>query len=496
MALLLALDQGTTSSRALVLDDGLQMLASAQRELTQHFPAPGLVEHDPLEIWHTVRDVALEAIARAGVVPGDIHAVGLTNQRETVVLWDRRTGLPLHRALVWQDRRTAEACRQRREAGLESLVRERTGLLLDPYFSASKLAWLLEHCPGAQQRAARGELAFGTVDSWLMWQLSNGREHLIDITNASRTLLLDLATGDWDDELLALWSIPRALLPRVVDCTGVHFEISGLPGLHSPLAGVAGDQQAALFGLRCFEPGDAKCTYGTGCFILVNAGVEVPRPSPGLLAGPAWRIDGITTYALEGSVFMGGALVQWLRDALGLVDDAADIEALAASVPDSGGVTLVPAFTGLGAPHWDADARGLLIGLTRGTGKAHLARAALEGIALQVADVLDVMRRDLPWPLRTLRVDGGAARNDLLMTIQAAVLDLELERPPLLESTALGAAALAGLGAGLWPDLARLRGCGSAGRRFVPSASTLDAARLHRRWRAAVGRAGGWAREL
>jgi glycerol kinase len=329
-----------------------------------------------------------------------------------------------------------------------------------------------------------------------MWQLSGGREHLIDITNASRTLLLNLATGDWDDELLALWSIPRALLPRVIDCTGVHFEISGLAGLHSPLAGVAGDQQASLFGLQCFEPGDAKCTYGTGCFILVNAGVEVPRPGPGLLASAAWRIGGITTYALEGSVFMGGALVQWLRDALGLVDDAADIEALAASVPDSGGVTLVPAFTGLGAPHWDADARGLLIGLTRGTGKAHIARAALEGIALQVADVLDVMRRDLPWPLRTLRVDGGAARNDLLMEIQAAVLGLELERPPMLESTALGAAALAGLATGLWPDLATLRGRGSPGRRFVPSASTLDAARLQRRWRAAVGRAGGWAREL
>jgi len=496
MALLLALDQGTTSSRALVLDEGLHVLASAQRELTQHFPAPGRVEHDPLEIWHTVRDVAVEAIARAGVAPGDIHAVGLTNQRETVVLWDRRTGLPLHRALVWQDRRTAEACRRQREAGLESFVRERTGLLLDPYFSASKLAWLLEHCPGAQARAARGELAFGTVDSWLMWQLSGGREHLIDLTNASRTLLLDLATGDWDDELLALWSIPRALLPRVVDCAGVHFEISGLAGLHSPLTGVAGDQQAALFGLRCFEPGDAKCTYGTGCFILVNAGREVPRPGPGLLASPAWRIDGVTTYALEGSVFMGGALVQWLRDGLGLVEDAADIEALAASVPDSGGVTLVPAFTGLGAPHWDPDARGLLIGLTRGTGKAHIARAALEGIALQVADVLDVMRRDLPRPLRSLRVDGGAARNDLLLAIQAAVLDLELERPQMLESTALGAAALAGLGAGLWPDLDALRGCGPAVRHFAPCASTLDAARLHRRWRAAVGRAGGWAREL
>ena len=493
MSLLLALDQGTTSSRALVLDEGLQVLASAHRELTQHFPAPGLVEHDPLELWHTVRDAALEALARAGVAPRDIRAVGLTNQRETVVLWDRRTGLPLHRALVWQDRRTAEACRLQREAGVEALVRERTGLLLDPYFSASKLAWLLEHCPGARQRAARGELAFGTVDSWLMWQLSGGREHLIDLTNASRTLLLDLASGDWDDELLALWSIPRALLPRVVDCTGPHFEISGLGDLRGPLAGVAGDQQAALFGLRCFDPGDAKCTYGTGCFILVNVGPEVPSPGAGLLASPAWRIDGRTTYALEGSVFMGGALVQWLRDALGLIDTAADIEALAASVPDSGGVTLVPAFTGLGAPHWDADARGLLIGLTRGTGKAHIARAALEGIALQVADVLDVMRRDLPQPLRTLRVDGGASRNDLLMSIQAAVLGLDLERPRMLESTALGAAALAGLGVGLWPDLDALRACGPPARRFEPHTATLDAAALRRRWRAAVGRAGGWA---
>lgn len=490
MRTVLAIDQGTTSSRAIVFDDSLRPLASAQREFTQHFPAPGHVEHDAEEIWRSVEACARDALA--GVDRRSVAAVGITNQRETVVLWDRRSGRPLHRALVWQDRRTADACRALREAGSEDTIRRKTGLLVDPYFSASKLRWLLDHVPGARARAAAGELAFGTVDSWLMWQLSGGREHVTDLTNASRTLLLDIDSGDWDDELLDLWSIPRAVLPRVAGCAEPLFTTRAF-GLDCPVAGVAGDQQAALFGLQCFEAGDAKCTYGTGCFILVNAGEMRPTPGPGLLATPAWRIAGRTTYALEGSVFMGGAIIQWLRDQLGLVARAAEIEALAASVPDSDGVVLVPAFTGLGAPYWDADARGLLVGLTRGTGRGHIARAALDAIALQVADVLDALRPGLSSPLKSLKVDGGAARNDLLMRIQAKLLALTLERPPQLENTALGAASLAGLGAGLWPDAAALRALWRDATRIAPDEIALDTAALTRRWQAAVARAKGWA---
>ena len=490
MSTLLALDQGTTSTRALVFDEALRVVAGAQREFTQHFPAPGLVEHDADEIWHSVRDCAHDALAQ--VDAREVVAVGITNQRETVVLWDRRTGRPVHRALVWQDRRTAADCREMIDAGFEPLVRRRSGLLIDPYFSASKLRWLLDHVPDARARAEAGELAFGTVDSWLLWRLSGGRSHLTDVTNAARTMLLDIARGDWDDELLAAWSIPRALLPRVVGCAEPLVDGDAL-GLDCPIAGVAGDQQAALFGLQCFDAGDAKCTYGTGCFILVNAGTTLPTPGPGLLATPAWRLGGVTTYALEGSVFMGGATIQWLRDQLGLIRRADEIEALAATVPDSGGVVLVPAFTGLGAPHWDPAARGLLIGLTRGTGKGHLARAALEAIALQVGDVLDAMRPGLAAPLRSLRVDGGASGNDLLMRIQARLLGVTLERPPLIENTALGAACLAGLGVGLWPDVASLRARWQPARQFSPDEIALDTAHLHTRWRAAVARAKGWA---
>ncbi len=492
MSTLLALDQGTTSSRAVVLDDTLRVLGSARREFAQYFPAPGLVEHDAVEIWQSIHDVTLEALAAAGVGAREITAVGLTNQRETVVLWERSSGRPLHRALVWQDRRTAGLCEQMTADGHAALMRERTGLVIDPYFSASKLCWLLDHCPGARARAERGELAFGTTDSWLMWQLSGGRAHLTDVTNAARTLLFNIDTGDWDDELLARWTIPRALLPRVVGCAEPLFDISGLGDLRCPVAGVAGDQQAALFGLQCFDAGDAKCTYGTGCFILVNAGTTRPQATGGLLTTPAWRIGGTTTYAVEGSVFMGGATIQWLRDQLGIIAGAGDVEALAASVPDSGGVVLVPAFTGLGAPYWDAQARGLLIGLTRGTGRAHIARAALDGIALQVSDVLDAMRPALAAPLRTLRVDGGAARNDLLMRIQASLLGLTLERPHDLENTALGAAALAGLGVGLWPDRDSLRAHWHPERCFAPAEFALDAG-LRRRWRRAVERSRTWA---
>ncbi|MGE3772606.1 MAG: glycerol kinase GlpK [Gammaproteobacteria bacterium] len=491
MRTVLAIDQGTTSSRALVFDETLRVLACAQREFTQHFPAPGLVEHDAEEIWRSVEACAREALA--AVDARSVAAVGITNQRETVLLWERSSGRPLHRALVWQDRRTAADCRALIEAGAEPSIRAKTGLVIDPYFSASKLRWLLEHVPGARARAEAGELACGTIDSWLMWRLSGGREHLTDLSNAARTLLLDLATEDWDDELLARWSIPRALLPRVVGSAEALFTTRAF-GLDCPVAGVAGDQQAALFGLQCFDAGDAKCTYGTGCFILVNAGDTRPTPGPGLLATPAWRIGGRTTYALEGSVFMGGATVQWLRDQLGLVAHAADVEALAASVPDSGGVVLVPAFTGLGAPYWDADARGLLIGLTRGTGKAHIARAALEAIALQVTDVLEAMRPGFASPLKSLKVDGGAARNDLLMRIQARLLGLTLERPPQLENTAVGAACLAGLGAGLWPDPAGLRAHWRDATPIAPDALALDTTALAARWQAAVTRAKGWAR--
>ncbi len=490
MRTVLAIDQGTTSSRAIVFDETLRVLASAQREFTQHFPAPGLVEHDADEIWRSVEACAREALAQADARA--VAAIGITNQRETVVLWDRRSGRPLHRALVWQDRRTAADCRALSEAGVEALVRRKTGLVIDPYFSASKLRWLLDHVPGARARAAAGELAFGTIDCWLMWQLSGGREHVTDLTNASRTMLLDIATGDWDEELLAAWSIPRPLLPRVAGCAESLFTTRAF-GLDCPVAGVAGDQQAALFGLQCFDAGDAKCTYGTGCFILVNAGDTRPTPGPGLLATPAWRIGGRTTYALEGGVFMGGATIQWLRDQLGLVARSADIEALAASVPDSAGVVFVPAFTGLGAPHWDADARGLLIGLTRGTGKGHIARAALEALALQVADVFEAMRPGFASPLKSLKVDGGAARNDLLMRIQARLLGLTLERPPQFENTAVGAACLAGLGVGLWPDLTALRAHWRDATRIAPDELALDTAALTARWQAAVARAKGWA---
>lgn len=493
MIYLLALDQGTTSTRAFVYDSGLRVRGAAQRALTQHFPTPGLVEHDPLEIWAAQRDVALAAITNAGIAPAAIRGVGLTNQRETVVLWNRRTGEPLHRAIVWQDRRTAQACAVLRARGLEPEIQRRTGLLLDPYFSASKIAWLLEHCPGARPAAARGELAVGTIDTWLAWQLTGGRHHITDAGNASRTLLYDLERGDWDDALLRMWNIPRDILPGVTDSSGELAAITALPGITAPLAGIAGDQQAALFGQACFAPGDAKCTYGTGCFILQHTGTHISRSQARLLTTVAWSRRGVREYALEGSVFMGGAVVQWLRDGLGLIEAVSDIEALAASVPDSGGVVMVPAFTGLGAPYWDAAARGLLIGLTRGTTRAHIARAALDAIALQVADVLSAMASDAGAPPRELKVDGGASRNHLLMQLQADLLGCTLIKPADLETTARGAAALAGLGIGLWPDTATLaRLAEDEARTFAPRHADPEMAALKTRWHAAVARAGHW----
>jgi glycerol kinase len=489
----LALDQGTTSSRALLFDGGGALVSLAQKEFTQFFPRPGWVEHDPREIWESQLAVAREALERAGLGASDVAAVGIANQRETAVVWERSTGRPVCPAIVWQDRRTADLCERLKREGKEDLVRERTGLLLDPYFSATKLAWILDHVPGARADAEAGRLAFGTVDSWLLWNLTGGALHATDVTNASRTLLWDIRRGAWDDELLAVFGIPRALLPEVRSSSEVYGTTDVLGGaIPIPLAGVAGDQQAALFGQACLRPGMAKNTYGTGCFLLMNTGTAPIASRHQLLTTPAWRIGGSTDYALEGSVFTGGAVVQWLRDGLGLVRSSPEIEALAASVPDAGGVLLVPAFTGLGAPHWDPYARGLLIGITRGTSAGHLARAALEGIAFQVADVLTAMEADSGVPLAELRVDGGAAANDLLLQLQADLMGVPVTRPALLETTALGAAFLAGLAVGLFRDLDDLAAHWRAERTFEPTMERGRAAEMRARWARAVERAKGW----
>lgn len=493
MAYLLALDQGTTSSRAMVFDECAKVVGVSQKEFAQHFPRPGWVEHDAREIWSTQLACAQEALRVAGVPVADVAAVGITNQRETTVLWDRLSGEPLAPAIVWQDRRTAGDCDRLRDNGHAALIRARTGLELDAYFSATKLAWLLREIPGALERAERGELAFGTIDSWLVWNLSQGRFHVTDASNASRSLLFNIHEQRWDDTLLDLFGIPRAVLPDVVDCIGVFAELSEqVLGARIPIAGMAGDQQAATFGQACFEAGMAKNTYGTGCFMLLNTGERAVESTHRLLTTTAWRQAGQTCYALEGSVFMGGALVQWLRDGLGLVSRSADIEALAASVPDSGGVVLVPAFTGLGAPWWDAYARGVLIGLTRGTGAGHIARAALEAIALQTVDLVDAMHGDGAAPLRELRVDGGAAANDLLMQLQADLLGVPVVRPAMLETTALGAACMAGVGVGVWPGTDALAGLWSEARRFEPSMTQARRDEMIDRWHRAVDRSRAW----
>jgi glycerol kinase len=489
----LALDQGTTSSRAIVFDESGAQIALAQREFRQIFPHPGWVEHDPREIWDSQLAVAREALERAGLAARDLAALGITNQRETVVVWDRETGEPVSNAIVWQDRRTAGLCDRLKREGHEPLVRERTGLVLDPYFSGTKLAWLLENVAAAREAAGTGRLAFGTVDSWLIWNLTGGALHATDVTNASRTLLWSLRREEWDDEILHLLGIPRAILPEVRSSSEVFAEtLPGLLGAPVPLAGVAGDQQAALFGQACLRPGMVKSTYGTGCFLLMSTG---GRPVPSrheLLTTPAWRIGGRTEYALEGSVFVAGAVVQWLRDGLGLIRSAAEIEALAASVPDAGGVVLVPAFTGLGAPHWDPYARGALVGITRGTTAAHLARAALEGIAFQVADVLAAMAADSGVAVAELRVDGGAAANDLLMQLQADLAGVPVVRPQVQETTALGAAYLAGLAVGVWKDTDDIARRWQAERTFEPALDRDRAAALRARWSRAVERAKGW----
>jgi glycerol kinase len=492
--LVLALDQGTTSSRAILFDAEGVALGSAQKEFTQGYPRPGWVEHDANEIWASQSGVMSEALAAADVSSRDVTAIGITNQRETTVVWDRATLQPIAPAIVWQDRRTAEAVdRVRARPGAEALVRERSGLVLDAYFSASKLAWLLEGVPGARARAERGELAFGTVDAWLVARLTRGEAHVTDVSNASRTMLLDLRTLDWDDELLALWGIPRAVLPRIVGSSEVVGHVAdGLPAAGVPIAGIAGDQQAATFGQACFTPGQAKSTYGTGAFLVLNTG-DAPVPSRHqLLTTVAWRRGDEVRFALEGSIFMAGAIVQWLRDGLGVIRRSEDVEALAASVADTGDVVLVPAFAGLGAPHWDPYARGTIVGMTRGTTAAHIARAALESIAFQVADVIDAMAADAPAPLQELRVDGGAARNDLLMQEQADLLGVPVSRPAVTETTALGAAYLAGLATGVWSGPDELASHWRLDRCFEPSAPTEAVAERRARWSAAVERAKDW----
>jgi len=489
MRYVLALDQGTTSSRALLVDRAGTVRFAAQREFTQHYPQPGWVEHDPLELWSTQLEVALEVMASAGAGAGDIAAIGIANQRETTVLWERATGRPLANAIVWQDRRTADRCEALRARGLEPLFQERTGLVLDPYFSGTKLQWLLDTLPGARARAERGELLFGTVDSWLTFQLTG--QHLTDPGNASRTLLFNLHTGAWDEELLELLRIPWAVLPRVVASSGVVGSTRLLGG-EIPVAGLAGDQQAATFGQACLEPGMAKNTYGTGCFLLLNTGGQ-PTPSRNrLLTTTLWQLGGRPAYALEGSVFMAGAAVQWLRDGLGLIASASEVEALARTVPDNGGVYHVPAFTGLGAPYWDAEARGAFFGLTRGNGKGHIARAVLEAIAYQTAEVLGAMEADSGLRLKELRVDGGAARNDLLMQFQADLLDVSVVRPESTETTALGAAYLAGLAVGFWTGTDQIARNWRAGKRFEPSMAAGEREALLGGWRRAVARTRGW----
>ncbi len=488
----LALDQGTTSSRAIVFDQGGAVRAVAQQEFRQIFPHPGWVEHDATEIWATQSGVMHQVLAKAGITGRDIATIGITNQRETTIVWERATGRPIAHAIVWQDRRTAAMCDELRAAGKAAEFAERTGLVLDAYFSGTKLRWLLDHVPGARARADRGELAFGTVDSWLIWNLTDGRVHATDASNASRTLLFNIHTGEWDDALLALLDVPRAVLPTVVPSSGVCGETQ-LDGASVPIAGIAGDQQAALFGQACLDPGLAKNTYGTGCFLLMNTGTKAVASRNNLLTTVAWRRNGRTDYALEGSVFIGGAVVQWLRDGLQIIRKASDVEVLARTVPDNGGVYLVPAFAGLGAPHWDAYARGAIFGLTRGATGGHLARAALESIALQSADVLDAMQKDAGITLAELRVDGGAAANDLLMQNQADILGVAVVRPKVLETTALGAAYLVGLATGYWRNDEALRANWQVDRRFEPTMPRDRVAELRAGWEKAVSRSKAWA---
>ena len=500
MRYVLALDQGTTSSRAIIFDETGKPVSAAQQEFKQHYPEPGWVEHEPDDLWRSQRDVMREALKNSGLNAEQLVSCGIANQRETTIVWDRQPGKPIHRAIVWQDRRTAAQCAELKEVGAESLVQERTGLVIDPYFSGTKVAWILDKVPGARRRAELGELAFGTVDTWLVWNLSQSRTHVTDVTNASRTLLFNIHMGDWDPELLQLLRVPRAILPDVYPSSHAFGMVApSVLGAPLPITGIAGDQQAALFGQGCHKPGMAKNTYGTGCFMLMHTGDKVVRSANGLLSTAAAQLgraidarDVEREYALEGSVFIGGAVVQWLRDELGFFERSEQVENLAATVLDNGGVYVVPAFAGLGAPHWDPDARGAIVGLTRGSSRAHIARAALESIAYQSADVLDAMQKDAGEKLTELRVDGGAAANDLLMQFQADILGVPVVRPKVLETTALGAAYLAGLHTGVWKSREEIAAQWQMERRFEPRMARDEAAALLARWRDAVSRSLRW----
>lgn len=491
---ILALDQGTTSSRAILFDAGGHPAAIAQREFPQYYPEAGWVEHDPHNIWASQVGVLGEVLAKASVEMRDVAAIGITNQRETTLVWERATGRPVYNAIVWQDRRTAAVCGELKQHGPADRIRELTGLVVDPYFSATKVAWILDHVPGARSRAETGELCFGTVDSWLIWRLTGGRRHITDVTNASRTMLFDIRDMTWSDELLDLFDVPRAMLPDVVPSSGVHAVTSDtvLPA-EIPIAGIAGDQHAALFGQMCTRPGMGKNTYGTGCFVLMNTGNAPVQSVHDLVSTVAWQMSNAATYALEGSIFIAGALVQWLRDGLGIIRQSGDVEALASTVDDNGGVVVVPAFTGLGAPHWDPHARGTIIGITRGTSAGHIARAALEAIALQSVDVIRAMEADAGIKLAELRVDGGASTNNLLMQIQADLLGVPVVRPTVTETTALGAAYLAGLGVGVWESPDELAGHWQEEQRFEPTVSAGEVDSRYDGWRRAVERACGWA---
>ena len=489
----MALDAGTTSNRAIIFDVDSKIVGVAQKEFTQHFPQPGWVEHDAEEIWSSMHEVMREALEQSGLVASDIAAIGITNQRETTVVWDRTTGRPIYNAIVWQSRQTADICEDLKRQGLVDEFKEKTGLVIDAYFSGTKVKWILDHVEGARARAEKGELAFGTIDTWLLWKLTGGKEHKTDYSNASRTLMFNIKTLEWDEALLKHLTVPKSLLPEVRPSSEVYgHTIPSIIGASVPVAGMAGDQQSALFGQNCFSPGEAKNTYGTGCFLLMNTGEELCMSKNGLVTTIAWGLDGKVEYALEGSIFVGGSAIQWLRDGLRLVDSAPDSEWVAKKVPDAGGVYMVPAFVGLGAPYWDMNARGMIIGLTRGTTKAHIVRATLDSLAYQTRDVLGAMEADSGNRLAALKVDGGAVANNLLMQFQADLLGVPVDRPQITETTALGAAYLAGLATGVWASKEELKKSWQLDTRFTPALDKKDADKLYKGWRKAVKHAANW----
>ena len=489
----MALDAGTTSNRAIIFDVDSKIVGVAQKEFTQHFPQPGWVEHDAEEIWSSMHEVMREALEQSGLVASDIAAIGITNQRETAVIWDRATGRPIYNAIVWQSRQTADICEDLKRQGLVDEFKEKTGLVIDAYFSGTKVKWILDHVEGARARAEKGELAFGTIDTWLLWKLTGGKEHKTDYSNASRTLMFNIKTLEWDEALLKHLTVPKSLLPEVRPSSEVYgHTVPSVIGASVPVAGMAGDQQSALFGQNCFSPGEAKNTYGTGCFLLMNTGEDLCMSKNGLVTTIAWGLDGKVEYALEGSIFVGGSAIQWLRDGLRLVDSAPDSEWVAKKVPDAGGVYMVPAFVGLGAPYWDMNARGMIIGLTRGTTKAHIVRATLDSLAYQTRDVLGAMEADSGNRLATLKVDGGAVANNLLMQFQADLLGVPVDRPQITETTALGAAYLAGLATGVWASKEELKKSWQLDTRFAPSLDQQEADKLYQGWKKAVKHAANW----